>query len=320
MQNIQKVAILSYNGQALFELGCAVELFSLPRPEIKNWYEGEVVNFDNEAHAATGGVMLSSKHISDFRDYSTIVVPSWHIRNVIPAQLYRAIQEAYVRGARILSFCSGAFLLAETGVLQGRKAITHWRYADEFRKRYPHISFSDKVLFEYDGQIGCSAGSAAGLDLGLEIIRQDFGYKVANKVARRLVISAQRDGGQAQYVETPVVQRHSSMSKVVDWALANLDKFIDVSTLADKAHMSRRSFDRKFKQSFGLPPKSWLIEQRLQRVLHLLENESSTIEDIAVQSGFESGIAMRHHFRKRFNVSPTQYRANLSVVPTEVIS
>jgi AraC family transcriptional activator FtrA len=208
----------------------------------------------------------------------------------------------------MVSFCSGAFLLAELGVLEARQATTHWRYAEQFKQRFHNIQFLDDVLYVYDGKIGCSAGSASAIDLGLEIIRQDFGYQIANKVARRLVVSAHRLGGQSQFVETPILAVPNQFSAAIDWASNHLNDDIGVNEMASRANMSRRTFDRKFRSSFNLSPKVWLTQQRLEKAKQLLEIGAHSVEKIAELSGFDNAITMRHHFRKCLSISPMQYR------------
>ena len=304
-----KVAILTYHNAALFELGCAVELFGLARPEFKQWYNCEVISFDPGPHAATGGVQLISKKIESLDDYTTLVVPSWPTNiSQVRGALASEIRRFHAQGKRILSFCSGAFLLASLGILDNQRATTHWRYADKFKQKYPRIHYVDDVLYLLNETIGCSAGSAAAIDLGLAVIRKDFGYSVANQVARRLVMSAHRKGGQSQFVETPLQQRPNLFTETIDWALSNLREDININDLAAKSHMSRRTFDRKFRSTFNSSGKQWLINQRLNVARQLLETEQQPIEQVAERSGFDNATSMRHHFRKVLGVSPRQYR------------
>jgi len=304
-----RVAILSYNNLAVFELGCAIELFALPRPEFKKWYQAEVVTFDDQPLQATGGIQIQSKQISSFAAYDMLVIPSWPTDNsTVPESLSQAILRFSERGGRIISFCSGAFLLAELGLLDHRRSTTHWRYAEQFKQRYSQTQYSDDVLYVYDQHIGCSAGSAAAIDLGLEVIRQDFGYKLANQVARRLILSAHRDGGQSQFVETPMVPHHSQFSSTLDWAIEHLGEPISINSLAARACMSRRTFDRKFRSTMNMSPKEWLSQQRLFLAKQLLESSSRSIERIAEISGFRNALNLRNGFRNRYGISPSQYR------------
>lgn len=306
---MHNVAILVHDHAALFELGCAVELFALHRPELEGWYQCDVVSFSAAPLGATGGVSLAVKPVSSLAEYTMIVVPSWDTGGQpVPDGIRSALGEAFEAGKRVLSFCSGAFLLAELGFLNGREATTHWRYAEKLKTRYPKIRYVDDVLYVYDGRIGCSAGSAAAIDLGIEVIRGDYGYRVANHVARRLVISAHRKGGQSQFVETPIIERPSQFARSLDWALKNLVLPIDIDSFARQAHMSRRTFDRRFKSTFNLSPKEWITSQRLGIARQLIETTAHDIERIAELSGFANATTLRHHFRKILGVSPKQYR------------
>jgi len=307
-----KVAIVVHQSVALFELGCAVELFSLKRPEIESWYQTDVVSFNNQSLAATGGIELSVKKVKTLTHYDMLVIPCWPVDQAVPDNLAAAVLSFHKAGGRILSFCSGAFLLAEIGILENRKAITHWRYADQFKQKYPTIEYVDDVLYVYDKKIGCSAGSAAAFDLGLEIIRQDFGYQVANSVARRLVLAAHRSGGQSQFIETPLIKNQSYLAATLDWAIENLDQKISVAALANQARMSRRTFDRKFRQSLNMSAKEWLVKQRIEKVKQLLESSDQSIEWIAIKSGFENAMTLRHHFRKYLGLSPSQFKLQFS--------
>ncbi len=312
---MRRVAILSYNHTALFELGCAVELFALPRPEYENWYQTEIVSFESGPLGATGGLQILPKVVDSLDDYDMLVIPSWPtsrqddaMESPLNALLREQIVQLHARGGRLLSFCSGSFLLAETELLDGRQATTHWRYAQRFRERFPAVSYVDDVLYVYDGDIGCSAGSAAGIDLGIEVIRGDFGHLIANQVARRLVIAAHRSGGQAQFVETPVLEKPGQFAAALDWALTNLDKPIDIDQLAQRARMARRTFDRRFRAALGMTPKDWLTSQRLQLARGLLETSNHSMDIIASRCGFDNATTMRHHFRKVWQLSPGQLR------------
>lgn len=304
-----RVAILTYHNAALFELGCAVELFALDRPEFDEWYETEVVSFESGPLSTTGGLQLKAMQINSLQEYDTLVIPSWPSNvSAVRGPLASELQKFANNGKRLLSFCSGAFLLATLGLLENRKATTHWRYAEKFKHRFPNVRYADDVLYILDNNIGCSAGSAAAIDLGLAVIREDFGQKRANQVARRLVMSAHRKGGQSQFVETPIQAKSNVFSDAIDWALANLNADFNINDLAQRAHMSRRTFDRKFRQSFGTSAKEWLITQRMHLARNLLEQSAETVDVVAGQAGFENSASMRHHFRKNLGVSPRQYR------------
>ncbi len=310
------VAILAYDNLAVFEFGCAMEIFGLERPEFDDWYRTEAVGLGADIVTARCNLRISCRNVENFDGYDQLVIPGWCVNEISRVdrhtELIEAIIRFYRRGGRILSLCTGAFLLAEAGLLDGRQVTTHWRYADMFIEMYPDITFLENVLYVYDGRIGCSAGSAAALDLGLEVVRQDYGHDKANQVARRLVIPPHRSGGQAQFVETPMIENQSHFASTLDWAIKRLNTPLDVDMLAEKANMSRRSFDRHFRASLGMSPKEWINRQRLHLAQKLLVDDNISIERIAQQSGFETAMNMRHHFRKTFGISPSQYQAQFT--------
>jgi AraC family transcriptional activator FtrA len=307
-----RVAILVDEDVALFELGCATELFALPRPEMPNWYETEVVSFNDRRLRATGGLWLQPKVVSGLSEYDMLIIPSWPINRSVPAEIEQAVKNFSVSGGRILSFCSGAFFLGELGLLDGRSGMTHWRYAEQFKMRFPMTEYVDDSLYVFDGTFGCSAGSSAAIDLGIEVIRHDFGYQVANQVARRLVLAAHRGGGQSQFVEAPIPKQSKHFSETLDWAIQHIDQKIDVNILAEKANMTRRTFDRSFRIILNMSPKEWLIQMRIVRAKSLLESTRQNIDNVAYSSGFETAMAMRHNFRKHLGLSPTDYRKQFS--------
>jgi AraC family transcriptional activator FtrA len=308
----EKVAILVDEQISLFELGCAVELFALPRPEIRNWYQTEVVSFSSQPLSATGGLLVQPKVVNNLRAYDMIIIPSWDINRQVPPMMSMQLKRFYQSAGTIISFCSGAFVLGEIGLLDGRRGVTHWRYADEFKSRFPLTEYVENVLYLYEGKIGCSAGSSAAIDLGIEVIRIQYGYQIANQIARRLVLAAHRNGGQSQFVEAPVPKQTSHFSETLDWAIQHIEQSIEINQLADKANMTRRTFDRHFRKTINMSPKEWLIQQRLERAKTLLESTGQNIEIIAHHSGFETAMAMRHNFRKYLGVSPSIYRKQFS--------
>ena len=304
-----RAAILVQTPISLFELGYAVELFALPANRYDQWYETQVITFAGGMQQGIAGVELNVSRVVDLDPYQLVIIPAWSIQHsVLSEPLAEAITNHFFRGGRLLTFCTGAFLLAELGLLNGRQATTHWAYAENFRQRYPKVNYVEDVLYLYDGKIGCSAGSAAGIDLSLEVIRQDYGYRIANQVARRLVMSPHRSGGQSQFVETPILKTPNRFANAIDWAISHLAEKITVAQMAEQAVMSRRSFDRKFKAAFNLSPQQWLIRQRLGKTKELLENTELTIEQIAILVGFDNAMTMRHHFRKFYTLSPSQFR------------
>ena len=306
---MKKVAILAYDGCSLFELGCAVELFGLKRPEIENWYQSTVVAFDEQTLKSTCGIGLTVSKATSLTPYSMLIVPSWPTaETTLNPRLREQIIGFHNANKRIISFCSGAFLLAELGILEGSKATTHWRYADKFKRRFKDVEYVDDVLYVLSGNIGTSAGSAAAIDLGLAIIRDDFGSRIANNVARRLVMAPHRKGGQSQYIETPVLKTNSIFDDTLSWALENLNSDIPIESLAKRSHMSRRSFDRRFRSTHGCSAKEWLTTQRINLAKTALEQSQTSIERIAESTGFDNAHTLRHHFRKHLGLSPRQYR------------
>jgi AraC family transcriptional activator FtrA len=309
-----KIAILGFEHTSLFELSCAVEIFALPRPEYKNWYQTDIVSFDTQPIQTTGGITLSTKTVDDLLDYDILVIPSWSVsHNHVKLDMAEKVNGFASQGKRIISLCSGAFLLAQLGLLQNKKATTHWRYSEVFKQRFPKVNFVDDVLYTHDQNISCSAGSAAALDLCLDIVRQDFGHEVANQVARRLVMSPHRQGGQAQYIETPVVKNEGALSETLDWAIQHLAQSLSVGELANHANMSRRSFDRHFKNALGISPKAWLNQQRVNLAKQLLETQDLSIEQLASQVGYDNGITLRFNFQKYVGVAPSQYQSQFQI-------
>jgi transcriptional regulator GlxA family with amidase domain len=222
-----------------------------------------------------------------------------------------ALRAAHERGARLLSVCSGAFLLAEAGLLDGRRATTHWMYTDLLASRYPAIDVDPDVLYVDGGDgIYTSAGTAAGIDLCLHIVRLDHGAEVANAVARRMVVPAHRDGGQSQFVAAPVPADagDDNLAPILDWAVAHLDEPLTVEDLARRALMSPRTFARRFRAATGTTPLQWLLRQRISHAQQLLEVTELPVELVATQCGFGSATALRIHFRRLTGTTPVLYR------------
>ncbi len=220
------------------------------------------------------------------------------------------------RGARVVSLCSGAFILGRAGLLHGRRATTHWKYAQRFADEFPDVDVVPDVLFVEDGPILTSAGTAAGIDLCLYLVRQAYGGRAANGIARRMVVPPQREGGQAQFVTTPVREvPDCSLAPVLDWVSANLAQDLTVTVLARRAAMSERTFARRFRDETGTTPHHWILTQRVAHAERLLESGEHSIDEVAEQSGFGSATMLRHHFRRVRGTSPTQYRQTFSVAP-----
>src|SRR5215470_1742484 len=249
----REVAVLAYSGLGTFELGIVVEVFGLPRPEFGEWYNFKVCGLEAGPLQATGGLRILPKEgIRGLSTAGTIIIPGWRTDEQPPRQLLNSLVRAHTRGARLVSICSGVFVLAATGVLNGRRATTHWMYAAKLAEKYPEVRVEPDVLYVDEGNILTSAGSAAGIDLCLHIVRRDFGSRVANQVARRLVISPHREGGQAQFIERPVGEETSPwLANLFEWAERHLDEELSVERLANQAHMSKRTLSRRFAETTG---------------------------------------------------------------------
>lgn len=306
-----RVAALAYEGLATFEFGIVVELFGLPRPELDPWYTFEVCGVEKGPLNATGGVSIVPRRgLNGILEADTVVVPGWRNPDEMPpSRLIRALVAAHERGARLVSICSGLFVLAATGLLDGRRATTHWRYIDKVRRMYPRIRLEPDVLYVDEGDVLTSAGSAAGIDLGLHIIRKDFGTLAANAVARRLVVSPHREGGQAQFIDKPVGEQSSPwLAHLLDWVQGRLGNPITVDQLARQAHTSKRTLSRRFADAHGTSPLDWVTNLRVRQAKDMLETTDRSVEEIADYCGFGSAPTLRHHFRARVALSPNAYR------------
>lgn len=308
-----RVVVLAYDGLCTFEFGVAVEIFGLPRPEMgESWYRFAVAGVDEGELRATGGIrILADGDLSLLECADLILVPGWRgIDAAVPDALCDALRRASARGCQLLSICSGVFVLAATGLLNGRKATTHWRYIEALKTRYPAIDVVEDVLYQDEGDILTSAGSAAGIDLCLHVVRRDYGMEAANRVARRLVIPPHRDGSQTQQLSRPVAQLRESqrLGQLFDFLHQHLALAHTVDSLARRVGMSQRTFLRRFQDATGTTPTRWLLNERLLRVKDYLENSKLSIDSIAEQTGFGQAATLRHHFRQHYALSPARYR------------
>jgi len=306
------VAILAYDGLCTFEFGIAVEVFGLARPEFEfPWYTHRIVAADAGPMRAMGGIqVIADAGLEGLAEADTVVIPGWRNRDERPPEaLLSAIQAAHGRGARLVSICSGVFVLAAAGLLEGQRATTHWRYTDELAERYPGIEVDPDVLYVDAGQIITSAGSAAGIDACLHLVARDFGTAVANSVARRLVMAPQRAGGQLQFIPAPVARdSRNDLAQVLEWARQQLHRPLTVAAMADRALMSERTFLRRFTQTTGVGPKAWLQQSRLTLARELLEGSALPLDRLAERCGFGSIESFRLAFRKHSGLAPSAYR------------
>ncbi|MWK57012.1 transcriptional regulator FtrA [Pseudomonas otitidis] len=314
------VAILAYDGLCTFEFGIAVEIFGLPRPEFDfPWYRHCIVGLDDGPMRAMGGIqVLADAGLERLAEARTIVIPGWRDRTEVPPErLLAALRGAHARGARLVSICSGVFVLAASGLLDGQRATTHWRYTDELAQRFPAIEVDPDVLYVDAGPLITSAGSAAGIDACLYLVARDFGTQVANTVARRLVMSPQRAGGQAQFIPAPVAQApRNDLSALMQWARQHLHEPLEVSQLARRVAMSERTFLRRFSEATGMAPKAWLQHERLARARELLESTADGSERIAERCGFRSVESFRVAFRNVVGLPPSAYRERFGAAHT----
>lgn len=314
------VAILAYDGLCTFEFGIAVEIFGLPRPEFDfPWYRYCIVGLDDGPMRAMGGIqVLADAGLERLVEARTIAIPGWRDRaEAPPERLLAALRDAHARGARLVSICSGVFVLAASGLLDGQRATTHWRYTDELAQRFPAIEVDPDVLYVDAGPLITSAGSAAGIDACLHLVARDFGTQVANTVARRLVMSPQRAGGQAQFIPAPVAQApRNDLSGLMQWARQHLHEPLEVSQLARRVAMSERTFLRRFSEATGMTPKAWLQHERLARARELLESTTDGSERIAELCGYRSVESFRVAFRNAVGLPPSAYRERFGAAHT----
>jgi AraC family transcriptional activator FtrA len=309
-----RVAVLGFDGMAPFELGVAAEVFALPRPELQVgwWYSFALCAERPGPLTVVGGFTVDAPFgLRTLARADTIVIPGTADVHRDPSgEVLATLRRAHARGGRLLSICSGAFVLAATGLLDGQVAATHWRYASLLASRFPRVRVDPDVLYIDAGQIVTSAGTAAGIDACLHLVRRDHGAEIANRVARRMVVAPHRDGGQAQFIEQPVPAAHGDdpVGAVIAQVLSRIDQQLSVEQLASQAHLSPRQFSRRFKATTGSPPGRWLIDRRIDASLPLLERDSRGIEEIAHITGFPTPSAFRKHFRRRIGLSPQAYR------------
>lgn len=307
-----RITVVVYDQLSLFEYGCVVEVFALPRPELDvPWYEFSACAAEPGPLRSTAGVTVTATHdLTLLERADTIIVPGWRDPNETPpAALLEKIRAAVERGARVCSICSGAFVLAWAGVLNDHVATTHWRLVDQLAKLFPRVSVEANVLYVDAGSVLTSAGSAAGIDMMLHMVRSDYGPRVASTVARRLVVPAHREGAEAQFIHSPVMAGDSTrLAQLMAWIRANLAAAHTVQSLAERASMSSRTLQRQFQQVTGLSPLDWITRERVLAAKQLLEQTAEPLKVVAAQSGFASQESFRRHFRRLLRSSPAIYR------------
>jgi transcriptional regulator GlxA family with amidase domain len=316
---LQSVAVIVVPGVAPFELGVACEVFGIDRRDTGG------PAFDFVLCSATPGPMptkvgmeVSVPHGLDAAaDADLVVLPAYGSDHELPGEVLDSLRAAHRRGAWVLSVCSGAFGLARAGLLDGRRCTTHWMYADELARRYPAARVDPSVLYVEDDRVITSAGTAAGIDACLHLVRTELGAAAAAAIARRMVVPPHRDGGQAQYVAAPLPPAGDTLGPVLAWVTEHLDAELTVPQLARRAHLSERTFARRFRAETGTTPAAWIARQRLIRAQELLERTDLPIEEVARRTGLGTAAALRHLFARSLGTSPRAYRRTFSCVPEE---
>jgi len=314
-----RVVALVYDRLCTFEFGCVVEFFALERPELNvDWYDFEVCAIEPGPLRAAGGITVQAPHaLAMLEQADTIVMPGWRDADEAPPPaLLAALRAAHARGARLCSICSGVFVLAAAGLLDGLPATTHWRYTERLARRHPRVHVRPDELYVDAGTVITSAGSAAGLDMLLHLVRRDHGARIGNLVAQRLVVAPHREGGQAQFLPRPMAHDDKgSLSRLMDWLRAHPREPHTVASMAAHAAMSARTLQRQFRDATGMGPSEWLTRERVAIAKDLLEGATLPLARVAEQAGFGSEESLRHHFRKLVATSPGAYRRRFAAAP-----
>jgi AraC family transcriptional regulator, transcriptional activator FtrA len=316
---LKRVAVLVLDNVAPFELGVLCEVFGTDRVDDGfPGYEFHTCSPDGgPVRTKSGWSLTPTADLTPLEEADLVAVPAYPLGCLVPPEVTAALRRAADRGAYVLSVCSGAFLLAEAGLLEGRRCTTHWKYADELARRYPDLKVDPDVLYVADDNIMTSAGTAAGIDLCLYLVRREHGSTIANALARRMVVPPHRDGGQAQYVEAPVPRTADAptLEPLLSWLVTTLDREHTVESLAARAHMSSRTFARRFRAETGTTPHGWLTGQRVLLARRLLEDTDLGVDAIAQRAGFGTAAMLRHHFTRRVGTTPQQYRTTFRTRP-----
>jgi transcriptional regulator GlxA family with amidase domain len=317
-RQVQRLVVVVFNGISLGITSFAFGVFDMAKYYgVLDDLDVRVVAGEPSAALSGGGLACEAPYDLDaVRDADLVIIPNWREpAKAPPAPLLEALCDAHAAGARIASLCSGAFVLAATGLLDGRPATTHWALTGVLAQMYPKIDVRPAPLYIDDGDVLTAGGGAAGMDLGLYLLRTQYGAEVANRLARFMVVPPHRSGDQAQYMETPlpVLDESDPVGETLAWALGQLDQALPVERLARRAHMSRRTFDRRFREITGTAPAAWLIHQRVLRAQQLLESTRLPVEQVARQCGFSSAAALRPHFRRLVGTVPAAYRTTFAV-------
>src|SRR5579864_9505661 len=321
---LRNVAVVVVHGFLPFEFGTICEVFGIDRSDdgLPSYDFAVVAGEPPPLRAHNDFTIQPSAGLDRLEEADLIALPAvgddrLRTGGTFPDDLLTALRRAVNRGARVLSVCSGAFILGEAGLLDGRRCTTHWRSAGQLARRYPEAKVDPDVLYVDDDPVITSAGTAAGIDACLYLVRKEQGSRVANGIARRMVVPPHRDGGQAQYVVQPIAPScDGSLRDLLEWLLAHLDQPLAVRQLAARANMSERTFARRFVADTGTTPQRWLIGQRILLAQQLLEETDETVDAIADHTGFGNATALRHHFRLWRGTTPNAYRRLFRGDPT----
>jgi transcriptional regulator GlxA family with amidase domain len=316
---LANVAVIALPEVAVFELGVLCELFGYDRTaEGLPGYDFAVCTVDGGPVMSHAGFEVGVRHdLARVENADLVAVAPFSYRSrPVPDEVVAALRRAHERGAWVMSVCTGAFVLGAAGLLDERRCTTHWLHTDELSRRHPAAKVDPDVLYVQDGKILTSAGTAASVDAGLHLVRQEHGTTVATMLARRMVVPPHRDGGQAQFIETPVRPiQCETLQPVLALVLETLDQPHSVESMAGLAHMAPRTFARRFRSETGATPHDWLIHQRLLLARRLLEDSDLGVDAIAVRSGFGSAATLRHHFAHRLSTTPQAYRGTFRGQP-----
>ena len=312
-QHIIRVVALVYDGLCTFEFGIVAEVFGLSRPELnRELYRFSSVALEKAPLRAAGGLEISATgSYEDLVNADLVIIPGWRdLNEPIPKVYCDEVIAAQNRGAKLLSICSGGYVLAAAGLLSNRRATTHWKYAKDFKENYPDVIVRENELYIDEGDIVTSAGSSAGIDACLHIVRKDYGSKVANFIARRLVMHSHRQGDQAQFIQQslPKLGNDYRLSNLIDTIRIELNAPYRISSMAESVGMSSRTFQRRFLALTGLPAMQWLKQERVSRSCILLETTDLSVESISHSVGFNSAEVLRYHFRQTLDICPIEYR------------
>jgi AraC family transcriptional regulator, transcriptional activator FtrA len=309
---VRNVAVPVLDGVFAFELGVLCEVFGVERPDdpmLPSFDFALCTETPGSVRTRSGFDLVVGHDFSRLGEADLVAVPAISRQDPMPPALLAGLRAAVARGAQVMSVCSGAFILGEAGLLDGRDCTTHWTHAGELARRFPAARVNPDVLYVDSGDgVLTSAGTAAGIDASLYLVRREFGTTVANRLARRMVTPPHREGGQRQYVDQPVPCEADTLADTLQWMLENLAEDMTVDQLADRAHLSARTFARRFRAETGTTPLQWLTDQRILHARRLLEETAQPVEAVADLVGFGSASVLRHHFTRRVGTTPQAYR------------